>query len=241
MSIEKVANAIGAGFARVDEDLGQMGENINLVRADVDSIDVSVKSVLEHLEVLERQSTAKDKLVDDLNHCVTTMSKALGQCSDGEDILKILLGSGRREDPFELDDDDQESWDDCPEESSPEARAMANPYPEHGLREIMPCSKCDQEEGRDVDIQMEEEEKEEGGSESSLSDDTPLAMRIVKSSSGGSCLPIPGVRGEPDSPSYTGSGQRNVHSEGCPGRPSFHPYDMAKSVRDGSSFLRSHD
>jgi len=38
-SIEKVANAIGAGFARVDEDLEQMGENVNLVRANVDSID----------------------------------------------------------------------------------------------------------------------------------------------------------------------------------------------------------
>jgi len=117
----------------VDEDLAQMGENINLVRADVDSINVSMKSVLECLEVLERQSTAKDKLVDNLNRCVTILSKALGQCSGGEDILKMLSGSGRREDPFELDDDDQASWDDYPEESSPEARATASPYPEHEL------------------------------------------------------------------------------------------------------------
>jgi len=90
----------------------------------------------------------------------------------------------------------------------------------------VPCSECDQEEGRDVDARMEEEEKEERGSESS---------------SGGSRLPIPGVRGEPEGLSYAGSGQRNVHSEGHPGRMSFHPYDMAKLVRDGSSFLRSQE
>jgi len=62
----------------VDEDLDQMGENVNLVRADVDSINVSMKSVLECLEVLERQSTAKDKLVEDLNRRVTKLSEALG-------------------------------------------------------------------------------------------------------------------------------------------------------------------
>jgi len=85
------------------------------------------------------------------------------------------------------------------------------------------------------------EEKEERGRESSLSDDTPLAMRIDKSSSGGSHLPIPGVREEPEGPSYAGCGQRNVCSEGRPGRSSFHPYDMVKSVKDDSSFLRSQE
>jgi len=78
-SIEKIADAVGAGFTRVDEDLEQMGENVDLVRANVDSTNVSMKSVLEPLEVLERQSTAKDKLVDDLNHHATILSKALGQ------------------------------------------------------------------------------------------------------------------------------------------------------------------
>ena len=40
---------------------------------------------------------------------------------------------------------------------------------------------------------------------------------------------------------YAGSGHGSVHSGGCPGRSSFHPYDMAKSVRDGSSFLHSQE
>jgi len=106
----------------------------------------------------------------------------------------------------------------------------AKPYPEHKLKEIMPCSECDQEEGGDVDVQMEEEEEEERGRVSSLSDDTPLAMRIIKSSSGGNH--IPGVREESEGLSYAGSGQGSVHSEGCPRRSSYHPYDLAKSVRD---------
>ena len=135
----------------------------------------------------------------------------LGQCPGGEGILKILSGSGRKEDPFELDDNDKESWDDCQEGSSPEARGKASPYPEHELKETIPCSECDQEEGRDVDVQMEEEER---GRVSSLSDDTPLAMRIVKSSSGGSH--IPGVRGEPEGPSYAGSGQGNCQGHSGP-------------------------
>jgi len=84
-------------------------------------------TVLECLEVLERQSTNKDKLVDDLSCRITILSEALGKCPGREGILKILSGSGRREDPFELDDDDKESWDDCPEGSSPEARGMAHP------------------------------------------------------------------------------------------------------------------
>ena len=141
-------------------------------------------------------------MVDDLNCYVTILSEALGQCSGGEDILKMLLGSGRREDPFKLDDD-QESWDDCPEGSSPEARGMTSPYPKHELKGITSCSECDQEKGGDVDIRMEEE-KEERGAELSLSDDTPLAMRIVKSSSGGSHIPIPGFRGESEGLSYVG-------------------------------------
>ena len=36
------------------------------------------------------------------------------------------------------------------------------------------------------------------------------SVRIFKSSSGGSHLPILGVRGEPEGPSYAGSGQRDV-------------------------------
>ena len=103
----------------------------------------------------------------------------------------------------------------------------------------MQCSECDPEEERDVDVQMEEEEKEERGRELSLYDDTPLAMRIIKSSSGGNH--IPGVREEPEGPSYGGSGKGSVCSEGHPGRLSYHPYDLAKSVRDGSSFLCSQE
>ena len=62
-SVEKVTDAIGAGFAWVNGDLEQMGENIDLVRADVDSLDISMNSVLERLEILERQSTAKDSRI----------------------------------------------------------------------------------------------------------------------------------------------------------------------------------
>jgi len=85
----------------------------------------------------------------------------------------------------------------------------------------------------------EEEEEEERGRESSSSDDTPLAMRIIKSSSGDNR--IPGVREKPEGPSYAGSGQGSVCSEGRPRRLSYHPYDLAKSVRDGSSFLCSQE
>jgi len=95
--------------------------------------------------------------------------------------------------------------------SSSEARGMASPYPEHELKEIVPCSECDQEERGDVEVQMEEEEKEERGRKLSSPDDTPLAMRVVKSLGGSH---IPGVRGEPEGPSYAGSGQERVHSEG---------------------------
>jgi len=223
----------------VDEDLNQMGENVNLVRAVVDSLDTSMKSVLERLEVLEKENTAKDKLIKYLSRCMIKL-EVLGQSSGGEGIRKISSGSGRKEDPFELDDD-QESWDDCPEGSSPEiAAATASPYPEHKLEVIVSCSECDREEGGDVNIQMGEEE-EERGRESSLSDDTPLAMKVVESSAGGSHLDIPGVREEPKGPSYAGSGQGSVCSEGRLGRLSPHPHDLAKLVRDGSSFLRSQE
>ena len=222
----------------MDEDLNQMGENVNLVRADVDSLDTSMKSVLERLEVLEKENTAKDKLIKYLSRRMIKL-EVLGQSSGGEGIRKISSGSGRKEDPFELGDD-QESWYDCPEGSSPEIAATASPYPEHELEVIVSCSKCDREEGGDVNVQMGEEE-EERGRESSLSDDTPLAMKVIKSSAGGSRLDIPGVREEPKGLSYAGSEQGSVRSEDRLGRLSFHPYDLTKSVRDGSSFLRSQE
>jgi len=55
-------------------------------------------------------------MVDDLNRCIIILSEALGQCPGGEGILKILSGSDRKEDPFELDDDNKESWDDVQRE-----------------------------------------------------------------------------------------------------------------------------
>ena len=119
-SIEKIADVQGAGFARVDDDLDLMGKRVNMVKVDVDSLDESMKSILEHLEILEKQNTAKDKLIFDLDCRMTKLSEALVQRSGGENIHKVSSGSGTKEDPFKLEIDEEETWDDCPQGESPE-------------------------------------------------------------------------------------------------------------------------
>ena len=119
-SIEKIADAQGAGFAWVDDDLDLMGKRVNMVKVDMDSLDESMKSILERLEILEKQNAAKDKLIFDLDCRVTKLSEALVQHPGGENIHKISSGSGSKEDPFELGIDEEETWDDCPQGESPE-------------------------------------------------------------------------------------------------------------------------
>jgi len=62
-SIGKITTAQGEGFACVDDDMNQMGKCVNQVKVEVDTIDDSVISVLEHLEALEEESALKDKLI----------------------------------------------------------------------------------------------------------------------------------------------------------------------------------
>jgi len=231
-SIKKIADTQRSGFARVDDDLDVIRGNVGLVRVDVNSLDVSMKFVLERLEVLESQNTARDKLIDHLNCCMTKLSEALVQCSCGEYVLKISSGSGRREDPFELEEVDRESGDGGPQGSSPEAEEAAGPILEHEMGLMVSHSGGVQgEDEEDVVVEDSEEERERGSSSPDES-----SRGIVMSSPGTSLPHLPEVREEPEGPSHAGSGQGSVRSGGHPRGSSFHPYHKAKSVRDGSSF-----
>ena len=117
-SIEKIADALGSGFAHVDDDLDDIRRKVNLVRVDTNSLDLSMKSILEHLEDLEEQGIAKDELITDLSCQVTKLSKALAQCPCMEDALKILSGLGSKGDPFKLEGADGESGGEDPQGSS---------------------------------------------------------------------------------------------------------------------------
>ena len=63
-SIDKIADAQGSGFAHVDDNLEVIRKDVNLIRVDASSYDISLKSVMERLEFLEKQNTAKDKLIN---------------------------------------------------------------------------------------------------------------------------------------------------------------------------------
>ena len=176
-SLEKIANAQGAGFARVDDDLDLMGKRINMVKVDVDSVEESIKSVLECLEVLERENVAKDKLINDLCRHVTTLSEALGERSGGEDVNKISSGSGSRDNPFELEDDKEETWSDCPQGGSPDAEEATSLLSKHEPKVMASYPRGGiLEERREDDILMKR--LEEGGLEMS-SDGELLVLRNI--------------------------------------------------------------
>ena len=160
-SIEKIADVQGAGFAQVDNDLDLMGKRVNMVKVDMDSLDESMKSILERLEILEKQNMAKDKLICNLNCCVTKLSEALGQRSGGEDIHKVSSGSGSKEDLFELEVDEEETWDDCPQGESPEEKEVTGS--DGDLESIVPCSEAAKREAEEGDVLMEESENEGRG------------------------------------------------------------------------------
>ena len=234
-SIDKIADAQGSGFARVDDDLDVMRKDVNLVRVNASSLDTSMKSVLERLAYLEKQNTAKDKLISDLDCRIIQPSETLAQCSSGEVIRKTSSGSGSREDPFELEGMEDESWGVNPQRDSPEATKADSPTLGYKLEEGRLYAEEGVEEDKERDVIAEDSEEERRHGRSSSIDDVLLAMGDVQSSSRVNLLPR--VREESEGPSYAGSGQRVVHSEGRPRRPSsFHPYRKAEPRRDGSSF-----
>ena len=83
-SLGKIADAQGSGFACVDDDLDVMRKDVDLVRVDASSLDISMKLVMERLEFLEKQNTAKDKLINDLDCRIIQLSETLAQCRSEE-------------------------------------------------------------------------------------------------------------------------------------------------------------
>ena len=98
--IEKIVNTQGARFTQVDNDLDLMGKRVNMVKVDVDSLDESMKSTLECLEILEEQNMVKDKLIFDLDCHVTKLSEALVQHSGGEISTRSHQAQGVRKIPL---------------------------------------------------------------------------------------------------------------------------------------------
>lgn len=127
-SIEKIADVQGYGNGGLD----LIGKCINLVnnlvKVDIDCMESSIKSILECLDIPEKQNVAKDQLIDNLNHCMIILSETLGQCS-GEVSTKISQGLGDMENPYELGDDDEVCLSDCPQGNSPDAKEVSSLLP----------------------------------------------------------------------------------------------------------------
>ena len=126
-SIDKIADAQGSGFGRVNDNLDVIRKDVNLVRADASSLDISIKLAMECLEFLEKQNNAKDKLINNLDCHIIQLSETLTQCSSGEAVLKTLSGSGSREDPFELEGMEDKSWGINPQGDNSEAVKTDSP------------------------------------------------------------------------------------------------------------------
>jgi len=103
-SMDKIAVSQGAGFARVDRCLDRLLEHINHDRVVVSQLESTIKTILERVEILEKQNADKDSLINDLNCQVIELSKKSCLCSGRENTWVSSSGLGIREDPFELED-----------------------------------------------------------------------------------------------------------------------------------------
>ena len=172
-SMDKVVTAQGAGFAHVGKKMVRMEEGINSCGDGINQLDTSIKSILERLEILEKQNADKDILLNDLNSQLIELTGKSCRCSGGGNVKMPSSGSGNQEDPFELCDSDDEASD-ASYLVPPVVKVMTSPDLEYGLGEVEPDSEEEVEEKSQDDLLRVKEEEGELGL--SFKGDIPMSL-----------------------------------------------------------------